>query len=584
MKRFNFLPLVFLLFVGLFTHAQKPERINFDGYIKNQPRLYLPNEPYSVNYDISDWFRDQMNKDSLKLGLKGFTEGDGYTITFISDDLVVAKEAKEEREMGTNKIIYKALVEARSYTKVQIITKDNKIAYEFSIKPNLFHAKEEGLGTKPTKEEALKEAEAIAKRNGDKIKRAYVREIVREYQDTLDAFFGKFNRIEKFSIFTIKPKGFNYDDFNVAAAKFQTACSTPEINTSELASAIELWEKCALEYVPGKKTRISDVNIDELYLNLTQAYLVKEDYDNAKKYWNKCTEFKGNRMVEGVVQKFYDQQLEHVAYYPVSEKNYAPKPIVAEVFTGEIIDQGAIEAFKNARSRALIFDLFIGYYLTDIQGANNMIQFYFPTNISNLKYMDANHYINKNTEETLSLSYKNGKPNEGTYILSEDNKTVETQLLRFLYDGDKIISLLEDGVGVVNIIWNGDDVKEIHFVKNKENKTIYTMNYENNNKVKIVERTIKAGKSNTNSNNIYIATFNENGNIINYYLGFYSVKKLLYNDQGVWNGISDEKNDGYTSTKFTLKFNVSTDDYGNLINLYTDDRSYVISRSYKYIE
>ncbi|MDX9696857.1 MAG: hypothetical protein RBT49_13790 [Bacteroidales bacterium] len=583
MKRLHFLPLVILLFVTLFAHAQKPERINFDGYIRNQPRLYLPNDPYSVKYDISDWFRDQMNKDSLKLDLKGFAEGNGYTITFISDDLIVAKDAKEEREMGTNKIIYKALVEARSYTKVQIITKDNEIAYEISIKPNLFHAKEEGLGTKPTKEEALKDAEAIAKRNGDKIKRAYVREIIREYQDTLDAFFGKFNRKQKFPIFTIKPKDFNYDDFNGAAAKFQAACATSEINTTEISEAIEMWEKCALEYMPGKKTRISDVNIDELYLNLTQAYLVKEDYENAKKYWDKCTEFKGNRMVEGIVQKFYDQQLEHIAYYPVSEKNYAPKPIVAEVFTGEIIDKAAIQEFRKARSRALIFDLFIGYYLTDLHGEINMIQNYFPTNISNLKYMDANHYINKSIEEVLSLSYKNGKPNEGTFILYEDKKTIETQLLRFLYDGDQFVSLLEDGIGVINIVWNGDNVKEIHFVKNRENKTIYKMFYKSETELKIVATIIKSNNSKPN-NFLYYATFNEKGNLASYSLGFYDVKKLLYDDQGIWNGISDAKEDGTTSTKFTLNFNISTDNYGNLINLHTPDRNYIVSRSYKYIE
>jgi len=567
MKRFYFFTLIILLSISIFTHAQKPEKINFEGYIKNQPRLYLPNEPYSVKYDISDWFKDRINNDSLKLELKGYSEGSGYTIIFISDDPELAKEAVEQREMGTNKIIYKALVEARSNAKVQVITKDNEIAYEFSIKPNLFHANEEGLGTKPTKEEALTDCDAIAKRNGDKMKKAFVREVVREYQDTLDALFGKFNKKEKFQIFTVKPKDFNYDDYNGAAAKFQTACSTPEINTTELATAIELWEKCVLEYAPGKKTRISDVNIDELYLNLTQAYLVKEDYNNAKKYWNKCTEYKGNRMIEGVVQKFYDQQLEHVAYYPVSEKNYAPTPVMTSTM------------LKN---RSLVFNFIFGFYLSEMKGIR-IIQDYFPLAIQSLTQMESTYSYGDDLIEKFDIDYQdNGTPYNVKYTLTvtDEKVTKKNYEYNFLYKNRQPILITQNGKEKFKMVYDGDVLKEIFIKRSEEKNTTFIFNYAENGRINITAH-FKEGDKTFDSTQKYYVNLDENGCVISYFIDVYSAKKLVYDNNLNWIGMNAVNES--TGNEYTIDFQLELDKYGHFINKNLNN-DFKIERKYKYIE
>jgi len=551
MKKLKYLILLAFCLFNLFIYGQKPDNISFEGYLKNNPKCYLPEKPYTIKYAVSDWFKEQMNEKEVKLELKGYEEGNGYTFIFTADDPELKAEVKESFNMTTQKKEYKAIVKAESNPKIIILNEKNERAYEISFTPELQMAKSEGLGVKATEAEADAQNKDIISKKSDYLKKMYVKEVINAYQDTLDAYFGKYNKQEKFRMALIKPKSFNYDDFNGAVEKFKVAVSTPEINVADVESSIEILEKCAQEYQPGKKTRICDLNIDELYLNLVQAYMVIGDYENAKVNWEKCNEIKGNRTAEGYVMRFYTQQLENINNYPVSKANYNPTPLVSE---------------NVKRSNQLFFNLFFNYYLSQAHGNLSIIMDYVPVYISNLKSLEA-IYKGDDIEVKIAAEYNSEVPTTLKYNKTEEGERPKNYNFNFHYDNYKIISVIQNDNKKFEMSYEGDILKQVQIRLNQQYQYIYNLNYDNPEKVEIKLQVVNNGVSKDSHYNYYVK-LNNDGTVNGYFLDTYHLKENVYDTNKNWIGIKGTNEN--TGQNFEYNFTIETDENGNFIKKIID--------------
>jgi hypothetical protein len=532
---------------NLIVLGQKTDNISFEGYFKNNPKQYLPEKPYTVKYTVSEWFKEQMKEKEVKLELKGYEEGTGYTVIFMADDPELKAEVKESFNMTTKKNEYKAIVKAESNAKVIILNEKNEKAYEINFVPKLQMAISEGLGVKATKAEAEAQNKEMISKKKDYLKKMYVKEVVNAYQDTLDAYFGKYNKQEKFRMALIKPKDFTYDDFNGAVEKFKVAVSTPEINMADVESTIEILEKCKLEYQPGKKTRICDVNIDELYLNLVQAYMVKGDYENAKINWEKSSEIKGNRTAEGYVARFYNEQVSNLNNYPVSKANYAPVPTISE---------------SAIKSNKLFFNLFFDFYLTQVLRQTSLIIDYIPIYTPDLKRMEANQTYSDYIQEKLIVNYNYlGVPLSAAYSKTEEDEKPRNYQFDFKYDNNKIISVTQNNIPKFNLAYNGDTLKSVNIRMNQTTNYIYNMDYSNPERTEIKLQVEKDGKK-SDSHSRYYVKLNKDGSIKGYYLDSYVLKEKLYDANGNWIGVKGTNES--TGEDYEVNFTIETDEKGNI--------------------
>jgi len=567
MKRFQFTLFVAIMLFSTIAYSQKVERLTFDGYLKNQPRYYLPEKPYTVKYAVSDWFKEEMKNKEVKLELKGFEKGKGYTIFFISGDPEIKKNVLENMNMTTRATEYKAVVKAESEARVMIVNENNELVYNIKIEPHQQMSKSEGLGVKSNKNEAQEQANDIAKNKSDYLKKMYVKEIINEYQDTLDAYFSSFSKPEKFRTFKVKAKKFNYDDFNTASETFKTACSSPEINQNAVLEAIQGWEKCVQEYQPGKKTRICDLNIDELYLNLTQAYLLTEDFENVKKYWTKCLEFRGNGSAEGYVKRFLDIQLEHIAYYPKSKDNFMPK---------------ALTNLNTKQNQALFFNLFLSHYFTQKTREFRIIQEYFPLNIPFLNSMEETiNYDDYKTEKILAQYGLNGSPTSVKYSLTDhDENTTKAYNFNLHYNDNKLQAVDLNNSEKYKIEYEGDLMKKVYVNPGREKELIYVMNYDNPEKIMITVQYKKDGEYKESIRPYYVK-FTENGDIKAYYLDVYSAREMVYDEKGNWVGIKGTNES--TGQEYVEELKFEMDANGNCVKRYLSE-SIIVSRKLNYIE
>lgn len=567
MKLIKMFLLISILALSLNGFGQKQEKSFFDGYLKNEPKEYIPEKAYTVKYATSEWFKEKIKEHSIDLELKGFTKGNGYSIIIVSDDPELVSDVIEDKNLQTGTTTYKGVVKATSNHMIKIVTEDNELAYEFTITPKLFLARSEALGVKATKAEALEQNKEIIEKKSDYLKKVYVKELLNEYQEALDSYFGKYNKPVKYRIYKIKPKKFNYDDYNSATDKFISAVSSEIINKEEISAAIAIWEKCKEEYQPGKKTRICDVNIDALHLNLAQAYLAKEDYENAKLNMDKCISIKGNSGTETMVNQFFAMQLDHFENYPISRKNFSPKSMLNK---------------NTIRNRNLFFNLILSYRLTETHREIRILQDYYPVNTSSLREVNALHYLDDYIQEKLIIKYNDsGAPISTNYKLLENKEVTKDYYFVFNYNEDKITSVDLNGRLKYEIKYDGDFISEIHYNPGRSQGMIYVFDYSDPEKININVSYIMDGvEKESTSRNYVILT--EEGYLKRYLLDVYSSKDQVYDKKGNLIGMKGENES--TGVEYTINFISEFDDRGLVIKRKLNETDeYYIERRYTYL-
>ncbi len=113
----------------------------------------------------------------------------------------------------------------------------------------------------------------------------------------LNSKYGYATETRKTIIYTIKPKKFEYPEYQSAFEKamsfYNTLKYTDQDLSANLKEAIALWEKALTEYVPNdSKVRIDEDVVRATYYNLVEGYLWLNDYDKANSYLTKLFAFK----------------------------------------------------------------------------------------------------------------------------------------------------------------------------------------------------------------------------------------------------------------------------------------------------
>ncbi|NOQ27780.1 MAG: hypothetical protein GQ564_20650 [Bacteroidales bacterium] len=136
-------------------------------------------------------------------------------------------------------------------------------------------------------ETAFKEYSDNAINHALKITLNKVRNATQEY---LNKHFSYYTEEIEFKIFTGKSNKFDYSDLDEALINFQKAAKLYSENelTSEvkiiLDECITTWNMAINEYKPNiKKARISNKNIAQIYHNLSVAYYLLDQFDDALK-------------------------------------------------------------------------------------------------------------------------------------------------------------------------------------------------------------------------------------------------------------------------------------------------------------
>lgn len=98
-------------------------------------------------------------------------------------------------------------------------------------------------------------------------------------------------------LYTIKPKKFEYPEYQSAFEKAMSFYNTLKYPDQDLSAsmreAIALWEQALTEYVPNdSKARIDEDVVRATYYNLAEAYLWLNDFDKANQYLTKLFAFK----------------------------------------------------------------------------------------------------------------------------------------------------------------------------------------------------------------------------------------------------------------------------------------------------
>lgn len=278
-----------------------------------KPRYYTPSKPYLQKIFHQKIFNKQMLASSY-LNLEGYNNSpeNAFIITatlFGFENLEIELKSKayvtvnsktKQRTETTHywhEVSYKHPINLRitSPSGEVIIDKtfDEFNEYLFA-KSNVSKGNTAGLN----KERFLKGLQStIVERN------------MKIIDDYINENFGFARKTRNTIIFTVKPKKFNYDDyqkaFEFSIAGYNLLLSDNSAATEQINNAIEIWEKALLESDPSnKKSRInSDVTIITL-LNVAEAYFWINDFDNADKYINKLFSLKPSKKQKKIIENY----------------------------------------------------------------------------------------------------------------------------------------------------------------------------------------------------------------------------------------------------------------------------------------
>jgi hypothetical protein len=157
-------------------------------------------------------------------------------------------------------------------------------------------------------ETAFKECSDNAINHTLKITLNKVRKATQEY---LDKHFSYYTEEIEFKISTCKNNKFDYSDLDSALINFQRAAKLYSENelTGEvkilLKDCISIWDNAINEYKPNiKKTRISNKNIARIYHNLSVAYYLSDQFDDALKSAEKEIIFGAeNTLIDRIIER-----------------------------------------------------------------------------------------------------------------------------------------------------------------------------------------------------------------------------------------------------------------------------------------
>jgi len=302
MKQQNSLMLIIMaLFMITPTFAQKLKREVLVTYKYVQPPITpLPKDykAYLLNVNSDDqYIADEIYSNFNLVGYDKKKSGKAEFIIEITD--------------------YPFTYTTEKHEKIEKVTKDNKTTthkyytYSYDIKYKLSSRMTDLDGEEmfSTVADISKSGETSPTTNATQAYKDCMATIKQYKKDRAVIATNKLNNIynnkfgypvksKRMFIYKIKPKKFNYDDFEEAynIAKQAAQIIADDMNATEecmkaYAPAIQIWENALKESdITKKKTRVNKNVTCACYYNLGTAYLLCQDYDKAIENFTKLTE------------------------------------------------------------------------------------------------------------------------------------------------------------------------------------------------------------------------------------------------------------------------------------------------------
>jgi hypothetical protein len=555
LSRFLFFLLFFVAAINLY--GQRTNKYYFEGFYNNQPCEYLAPLDYDIVYSVPAHIKAQMNEKGYELKLKGYSKGEGYLLVFKTSEPEVVKHVYEKKNAKGN-VSYKAYVKAASNSSLLILDKNRQVIRRLSFEPELVRGKSEGLGYKSSEEEAMKQCDEIVEKKADYLKTYYVKELFEAYQDTLDKFYGNYAVKQKFYVEKVKEKKFAYDDYNGAAEKFKKAIEQPQVDSSLLNEAISLWLQCEQDYKPGRKNRISKRNIDELYLNLMQAYFVSENYKKVEEYRQKCASVRGNSTSEFRVKQFVDEKLKAIKLFANAEERYRPKAWVTKT---------------QRMNNAILLNYYFGQYFKQGYRPSNMIPEYFINNNDFVKSVTTSYIYGyedeqKSTEEIFVEYNRQGVPKTMGYTLNHNGRLKTYHFNFYFNEQGQISHISQNGVTKMELKYQQGLISEIVYSVSDSKEAIMRFKPQAGSSEIATKVIMKDGDQTHKSRRKHYLSHDEHGYISGYSINGLKLDKIIYDEYGNWAGFASVNES--TGRENELMFELNVDKHNKSVGFSRD--------------
>nr|WP_319399623.1 hypothetical protein [uncultured Carboxylicivirga sp.] len=568
MNKFLLIVLTLVLTSSLF--AQKPEKIKYKGYFNNIPAYQLKIDGYSTTYNIPEWAREIITKDTLDLQLKGFNTGSDLTIVFYCSEPQIKATVEEETNTVNNQKVtsYYSLVTATSENRLLILNKDGLPVEIITTEPDLTWANQKGF-KKGNRADAAKELESAKKSSSEKVRKGYFKALTKAYQEELDNRYSHFQRLETMRVFSIKAKKFDYNDFNEATQTFVDATSSSDLNSEsnieKINAAINIWKEYENQYQPGKKTKVCDNNIDEIYFNLSMGYLARGQGEELKQYWKKCQAIKGNYTAEGYAQNYLPKMIENYNIYLV-KKDEPFKPL----------DLSNPEQKYN---NMILLKGFLNFYFTQKHGNLGVIADYFPSQPQYVNSVKTTKTYDEGTKETIKQTYAPyGKLTNMVYTVEGGMNDDKTRTYQFHYSKDVVTEVILNGNSrLFEISYENGDISQIQHLYSNNRKIVYKFSKTEPGKTEIKITMVDGDKSQESKRANWIK-YDENYNVTGMYFSPFSTREIKYDSNG---NIIELTASNLADNLVTAPFTITTDEKGNATK--SETKGMIATSSFEYI-
>ncbi len=568
MNKFYCLLMASALSISLY--AQKPDKNKYDGYYPNIPIYQLSDIGYQFSQNSPEFVSNILEKDTLSLSLKGFEEGKGLSIVFYSSEPTIkASVEKETKKVNDQSVTsYYSLITAKSESRVLILNEHGLPIEAITATPNMKWVNTKGF-SKGSYDEAKKDLESRKKRESNSVRTKYVRALIKAYQAELDSRYGIFARKSTMRVFSIKAKKFNYDDFNAAISSFIEATSSENVNSEAsqiiIKESIAVWEKYASEYQPGKKTKVCDVNMDEINFNLAMGYLAMGKGEKLKDHWNKCLEIKGNMTAEGYAKYYLPQMIENHEQY-LAKKDKPREPI-------------NLTSKEQQYNDMILLKTLLNFYLTEKHGNLGVISEYFPAQRQYLSSSKTVKAYDEGTKETITQNYTAyGKIESMIYTVEGGMNDDKTRRYSFKYNKGHVSEVVLNGnLRLFSIKYANGLISEIKHHYSNNRSVTYKFSEAETGKTEI-RLVVADGEKVQESRRINWVKYDENYNVTSVYISPYLNKELKYDQYG---NIIEMTAVNLADNTFTMPLTVEVDNKGNAAKI--ESKGLNVTSTYKYM-
>ncbi len=496
--------------------AQNPEKqkvkINYFHYPSHWLSPGNSSAKFVPNRNLSGIISDS----TFSLNLKGFNQEDNqYRLILMVDDF----KLNFTDVMAFGETEFKVFVTPSADAKLIIIKNDESLVKVLKIEPEERQLMKEIKSS--DKAQVLKSIESI-KKDPKEMQKSYLTTVIHTCQHMLNHRYSSYWEEETFRIFSIKPKKFDYTAFNESVDKFLSVVENikddKEGTIAVVNECIKQWEKDAAEYEDDNKARISPKNIDEIYLNLAQAYMITEDNENARNYWNLSLETKGNTNVEFYLEQWLPKQIESRDSIKVNfgkeERDMFPVVPLNKI---------------NAMNKSIFLDLILSMSFCEKHGNLTVLKDYFPNSTKYLRsYNSNNTYFDDTTEDIKQTYDSKGRLTQVIYTLTESMNTDGSWEYNMVYEDDLLTEVYLFDRKLYELGYESGKVTTVKYLRKNGDYMVYKISYPEYNKA-IIRTVFNIGGKVQESKMESEVEFNSQGLLKSYdFVDMYTMKNISY--------------------------------------------------------